>query len=129
MIRCFHTLGLYGNLKTVSVVFLLTITVCTPATAQTAANAETAASLFKANCAVCHAEDGSGTTFGHRLKVKDLCTKEVQEKSITELAQTVKAGKDNMPAFGDRLNSEQIQKLIEYIRHSIRPPKQPDSDR
>jgi len=86
------------------------------AIAQATPGAETGASLYTANCAICHAEDGTGTPFGARLHVKDLNTKEVQEKASAELAQTIRTGKDNMPAFGKRLDDEQIQKLVEYIK-------------
>jgi cytochrome c6 len=86
------------------------------AMAQTTATTETAASAYKANCVICHADDGSGTPLGIRLKAKDLRNKEVQEKPSSELAQTIRAGKGNMPAFGTRMDSEQIDKLIEYVR-------------
>ena len=87
------------------------------AAAQTTVDANWVAITFKANCAICHAEDFAGTALGNRLHVKDLRTQEVQERSPKELAQTIKVGKDNMPAFGDRLDSDQIQRLVEYIRH------------
>jgi cytochrome c6 len=86
------------------------------AMAQTTATPDTAASTYKANCVICHAEDGSGTPLGIRLKAKDLRSKEVQEKTSAELAQTIRAGKGNMPAFGARMDSKQIDKLIEYVR-------------
>ncbi|MGA2534742.1 MAG: cytochrome c [Terracidiphilus sp.] len=86
------------------------------AIAQATPDAETGAGLYTANCAICHAEDGSGTPFGIRLHVKDLNTKEVQEKSTVELAQSIRSGKDNMPAFGKRLHDEQIQKLVDYLK-------------
>jgi len=92
---------------------------CSLLSAQSTANPGTAASIFKERCAICHAEDGSGTALGSRLHVRDLRAKEVQEKSTSELAQTIGAGKDNMPAFKDKLDDEQIQKLVEYIRHEI----------
>ena len=86
------------------------------AMAQTTASTDTAASTYKANCVICHADDGSGTALGIRLKAKDLRSKEVQEKTSAELAQTIRAGKGNMPAFGTRMDSEQIDKLIEFVR-------------
>jgi mono/diheme cytochrome c family protein len=85
------------------------------AAAQTSASSG-AASTYKANCAVCHGEDGSGTALGTRLQVKDLRSKEVLEKSSSALAQTIRDGKGNMPAFGDRLDSDQIKHVIEFVR-------------
>ena len=84
---------------------------------QAAAGKETAAATFKANCEVCHGADGSGSDLGHRLHVKDLRSNEVQSKSSAFLAQTIRAGKDNMPAFGNRLDDDQIKALVLFVRH------------
>ena len=86
------------------------------APAQAAASDETASGTYKANCAICHADDGSGTPLGIRLHAKDLRSKEVQAKSSEELAQMIRAGKDNMPAFGSRLDNKEIDDLVEYVR-------------
>jgi len=86
------------------------------ALAQTAPAPETAESLFKTNCALCHGDDGAGTDLGKKFNVKDLRSKEVQDKSSADLAEIIRAGKNNMPAFGKRLSEEQIQKLVDYIR-------------
>jgi cytochrome c6 len=124
-----RTLGVHGNLKIARFVVLGIVAAAQLAAAQSAANTETAESTFKTTCAICHAEDGSGTALGRRLHAKDLRSKEVQEKSSAALAQTIRAGKGNMPAFGDRLNSEQIQKLINYIRRNTHHREQTASNR
>lgn len=111
-----RALGMNALPRATHFVLLGTVAAGPLAVAQTTATADTAASTYKANCAICHAEDGSGTPLGIRLKAKDLRSKEVQEKSSAELAQTIRAGKGNMPAFGTRMDSEQIDKLIEYVR-------------
>lgn len=82
---------------------------------QTAAPAD-AATTFKSKCAACHGQDGSGSTLGKRLHAPDLRSKEVQGQSNDALVQVVTKGKDNMPAFGNRLDNDQIQKLVAYIR-------------
>ena len=71
---------------------------------------------FKRNCAVCHAADGSGTTLGNRLHVPDLRSKEVHEKTSAALAQIINIGKNAMPPFGTKMDSEEVQRLVEYIR-------------
>ena len=86
------------------------------AMAQSTAARDTAASTYKANCVICHGEDGSGTPLGIRLKAKDLRSKEVQDKTPAALTQVITAGKNNMPAFGNRLDKDQIQTLVEYVR-------------
>lgn len=76
-----------------------------------------AAPLYKANCAVCHAVDGSGNSpSGKALKAKDLRSDEVQKKSDAELADGITKGQGKMPPFGKKLKSEQIQQLVSYVR-------------
>jgi cytochrome c6 len=82
---------------------------------QTAASTD-AASTFKSKCAVCHGADGAGTALGTRLHAPDLRSKEVQDKTPAALTQVITAGKNNMPAFGNRLDKDQIQTLVEYVR-------------
>ena len=38
------------------------------------------------------------------------------------LAKIIAGGKNNMPAFGTRLDNGQIQKLVDYIRTLHTPP-------
>jgi len=82
---------------------------------QTAAPTD-AAGLFKSKCAVCHGPDGAGTSLGTRLKAPDLRSKEVQDQTPAAMTQVITAGKNNMPAFGNRLDKDQIQKLVDYVR-------------
>lgn len=84
--------------------------------AQTTPPADSGAATFKSSCAMCHGADGAGTTIGKRLKAPDLRSKEVQDLSSDELTKVIKGGKNNMPGFGTRLDSGQIQKLVEYVR-------------
>jgi len=75
------------------------------------------ASLFKANCVLCHAADGSGnTTAGKALKAKDLRSDEVQKQSDAALVETVTNGKGKMPAFGNRLQPDEVKSLVGYVR-------------
>jgi len=115
----FLRLWLHGSLKTALSVALGVVAVVSLAPAQTASSTEMAAATFKANCATCHAEDGSGTALGRRLHVKDLRTKEVQEQSTPVLAQTINEGKEQMPGFKEELDGDTIQRLIDYIRQQI----------
>ena len=108
---------LHGYLKTAHIVFLGIVATASLKAAQEPPTPGTTASIFKEKCAPCHGDDGAGTTLGIRLHVKDLRSKEVQAQSAKVLADTVSAGKGLMPAFGTRLDSDQIQKLIEYVRH------------
>src|ERR1700686_4451763 len=76
-----------------------------------------AASLFKAKCALCHGEDGSGNTpTGKALKAKDLRAEETQKKSDEEIAEVITKGRNKMPAFAQKLKPDQIQQLVAYVR-------------
>jgi cytochrome c6 len=73
--------------------------------------------VYKTNCVLCHATDGSGnSTSGKALKAKDLASSEVQKKSDAELTEVITKGKGKMPAFGAKLKPDDIKQLVAYIR-------------
>jgi mono/diheme cytochrome c family protein len=64
--------------------------------------------LFLANCAHCHAEDGSGDEGPslHGLR-----------KSDERIAKLIREGiKGEMPRFGSKLSDAEVQKLIAFVR-------------
>jgi cytochrome c6 len=76
-----------------------------------------AAKLFKTNCVLCHAADGSGSSSsGKALKAKDLRSPEVQQQSDAELALAISKGKGKMPAFGSKLKTDGITQMVAYVR-------------
>src|ERR1700757_3683802 len=75
------------------------------------------ATIYKTNCAKCHGPDGSaGTPTGKALHAKDLRSEEVQTKSNAELADVITKGNGKMPAFGAKLDPEDIREVLAYIR-------------
>jgi mono/diheme cytochrome c family protein len=73
--------------------------------------------IYKTNCVLCHAADGSGNSpTGKALGAKDLRSDVVQKQTDSELAQAITQGKGKMPGFGKKLKPEDIQKLVAYIR-------------
>ncbi len=75
------------------------------------------AKVYKTNCVLCHAADGSGnSSSGKALGAKDLASNEVQKKTDAELAEVIAKGKGKMPAFGAKLKPEDIKQLVAYIR-------------
>ena len=75
------------------------------------------AKTFKANCALCHAPDGSGnSSTGKALGAKDLRSQEVQTKPDADLATTITKGRGKMPAFGAKLKSDEIRQMVAYVR-------------
>jgi mono/diheme cytochrome c family protein len=76
-----------------------------------------AAKVFKTNCVLCHAADGSGDSpTGKALKAKDLRAPEPQGKSDAELSEVIAKGKGKMPAFGAKLSADVIKSLVAHIR-------------
>jgi cytochrome c6 len=75
------------------------------------------AKVYKTNCVLCHAADGSGNSAsGKALGAKDLASSEVQKKSDAELTEAIARGKGKMPAFGAKLKPDDIKQLVAYIR-------------
>jgi cytochrome c6 len=75
------------------------------------------AKVYKTNCVLCHAADGSGSSAtGKAMNAKDLRSHEVQGKSDAELAEFITQGKGKMPAFGKKLKPDDIKQLVAYIR-------------
>jgi mono/diheme cytochrome c family protein len=78
--------------------------------------------LFNRNCARCHGADGRGDTpLGHLYKAPDFTDAEWWKKnagisSTRTLRSIVTRGKAGMPAFGKKLNSSEIQLLVNRVR-------------
>ena len=83
----------------------------------TSVRADGDAKVYKTNCVLCHAADGSGTSpSGKAMKAKDLRSAEVQGKTDAELEDFITKGQGKMPAFGKKLSPETIKSLVAYIR-------------
>jgi cytochrome c6 len=73
--------------------------------------------IYKTNCVLCHAADGSGnSSSGKALGARDLRSDVAQKKTDAELTEVITQGKGKMPAFGKKLKPEDITKLVAYIR-------------
>ena len=83
----------------------------------TAARSHVGENIFRAKCAVCHGIDGAGETAnGKKLRVPDLRSNRVQELSDDDLLDVVTNGKREMPSFGKKYRSDQLQQVVSYIR-------------
>lgn len=83
------------------------------------ANAEDGAALFKAKCAACHGQDGSGnTTMGKKAGLRDLGSAEVQKQTDAELTAIIAEGQGK-PAHAYKkkgVTDAQIAALVAHIR-------------
>ena len=77
---------------------------------------------FRAKCAMCHGQDGSGSEIGKSMNVPNLRSPAVQKLPDAELAQIISDGKGGMPSFKNSLSEDQIHSLVAQIR-SLREKK------
>ena len=69
--------------------------------------------LFETNCAGCHPHGGNIIRRGKNLKARALRRNKLD--STEAIATLVTNGKNNMPAYQDRLTSAEIQALSTYV--------------
>jgi len=93
------------------------------ATAKFTVKAADAAANWSANCASCHAKDGSGSTLmGKKNGVKDYRDAKVQAEFTDEKAtQAIKDGitddgKIKMKSFKEKLTDDEVKDLVAFIR-------------
>ncbi len=89
---------------------LLTITFSPPAVAADTANG---ARIFNAQCAGCHINGGNIVRRGKTLKQKAL--KKYGMDSLEAIANIAANGKNNMPAYKDRLSAQEIEDVAAYV--------------
>jgi mono/diheme cytochrome c family protein len=102
-----------SSIKVAAMLGVISVGMSVPGLAEDSAGA----GLFRSNCAICHAGDGSGNTaLGKKYKVRDLKSPEVQKATDTELFDVIAKGKKPMPGFADRLKEDQIRQIMAYLR-------------
>ena len=78
-----------------------------------AAEADQAAKLFEVQCAGCHVNGGNIVRRGKTLKLKAL--EKNGYHTVEAISEIITNGKGNMSAYRDRLSSEEIQTLAQYV--------------
>lgn len=99
-------------MKTTLIILLivLTFTFSLPALATDTANG---AKIFNVHCVGCHVNGGNIIRRGKTLKLKAL--KRNGMDSLEAIATLVANGKNNMSAFQDRLNTQEIEDVSAYV--------------
>jgi cytochrome c6 len=69
--------------------------------------------IFTANCAGCHPQGGNIIRRGKTLKAKALKSNHLD--SIEAIISLVTEGKGNMPAYRERLTTEEIVAVSDYV--------------
>ncbi|HEV8140703.1 MAG TPA: cytochrome c [Pyrinomonadaceae bacterium] len=86
--------------------------------------------VFAKNCQSCHGVEGKGGPVkledGTRLRVPSFREGHALRHPDSDFRKQILAGGDGMPAFKDKLNAQQIDELIKFIRQEfqggITPP-------
>ena len=85
----------------------------------------TGAQVYEAACATCHARDGRGTpqpAVGFDVPIRDFtdCTASAEPSpdwfAVVHEGGTVRALNRHMPAFGDALTADDIEKVVDHLR-------------
>jgi len=84
--------------------------------------------IYGYDCAQCHGANGDGKTdVAKDLKVPDLTDPALlKDRTDGELFYTIKNGHGSMPPEGNRVTSEQLWNLVNYVRSLVR--KQPPTE-
>ena len=88
---------------------------------------------FAKNCQTCHGADGKGGPVklddGTKLRVPSLREGHALRHPDSDYVKQIREGGDGMPAFKEKLNQQQIDELIRFIRHEFQgdmtPPAEP----
>ncbi|AFZ35854.1 cytochrome c class I [Stanieria cyanosphaera PCC 7437] len=78
-----------------------------------ASDLDTGAKIFEVNCAGCHIHGGNIVRRGKNLKQKTLQKNKLD--STEAIATLVTHGKNNMPAYQDRLELAEIEAVANYV--------------
>ncbi|MEE3716936.1 c-type cytochrome [Tumidithrix elongata RA019] len=102
-------------MKRTLVAIFLTMSLCLLAFVQPSSAADIAdgAKIFKANCIGCHLQGNNNVVKNKTLKLAAL--QEYGMYSIEAITKQVTNGKNGMPAFGKKLNAEQIENVANYV--------------
>jgi cytochrome c6 len=75
------------------------------------------AEIFNQMCVGCHGPDGkSQTDMGKQVQAADLTSTAIQKLTDSSLSRVVENGKEKMPAFKDKLSSDEIKSVVAYVR-------------
>jgi mono/diheme cytochrome c family protein len=74
---------------------------------------------YKKNCEACHGETGEGGLVkvdNKRIKVASLKADHAIKHTDEQLTKMITNGEEDMPAFKDKLQPEQITEMVRFVR-------------
>ncbi len=78
------------------------------------------ASLFRANCAICHGPEAEGKTLDDGTKVPSLRKGEFKFKTEAEIYNQIANGGNGMVPHRYQLSERELRMLTEFVRHDLR---------
>ena len=75
---------------------------------------------FQKHCEACHGPNGEGGLVkveNKQIKVASLKSDHAKKHKDDELTKIITSGEEEMPAFKDKLSSDEINQLVRYVRH------------
>tara|TARA_R110002126_G_scaffold28778_2_gene95791 strand:+ start:4808 stop:5212 length:405 start_codon:yes stop_codon:yes gene_type:complete len=73
---------------------------------------------WQKHCKKCHGDEGEATKIGLRLKSPENIYEEAQNKTVEEILETIRDGKNKMPAFNKKLTEQEMNELAVHIEYS-----------
>jgi len=128
----------------VIIIVLLLMTACQKVMVPTPANNNSSTSTstpdefaaarasYDKNCKSCHMANGEGGTVklddGTKLKVPSLREGHALKHPDSDYVKQIVKGGDGMPAFGDKLKTDEINDLVRFIRHECQGGMTPPAE-
>lgn len=78
------------------------------------------ASLFRQNCAICHAPEGDGKTLDDGTIVPSLREGEFKFKTENEIYKQISAGGNGMTPFRDQLTERELNLMAKFVHNDLR---------
>lgn len=78
------------------------------------------ASLFRQNCAICHAPEGDGKTLDDGTIVPSLREGEFKFKTENEIYKQISAGGNGMTPFRDQLTERELNLMTKFVHDDLR---------
>jgi mono/diheme cytochrome c family protein len=87
--------------------------------------------IYEKDCKECHGQNGEGGPVkladGTKLKVPSLREGHALRHTDAEFVKQITTGGDGMPAFADKLKTEEVNDLIKFIRREFQAGATPPS--
>ncbi len=78
------------------------------------------ASLFRQNCAICHAPEGEGRTLDDGKQIPNLRDGDFKYKTDSEIYRHISEGGNGMTPFRGQLTEREINLMVRFVQDQLR---------